>query len=445
MSIFSDAYAEMLGTGETGQTALARFYKDIGTGSIESAKILPIVARMMQERAAPKLDVMKKTSIAEQARFQNALADITMTGSKSGVEQGFSNVWKGFADGIKGITPLVRGLAGSFEDFTKLIRPFTRSIGQLNDLFASFSKYTGIAEKNLVNLALVGGLMMTKWGKVGLIFSAIAVVLEDISMGINGEGESVTGYFLDWLDEGGIKLGAFERALFGVSAGLLAIATGMAALKGFGLIPGISNAKRGLPTLKSTPVMSPLAMGGMSLAAGHFMLSGVSAARQGFNTTTDEYRQRYGLNFGKDSLIGDLGVRTLGVMSDFGNALTGGLASKFGEWLGGAVFEAVEQAKEWKDSLGLILKSAFDQITEAFKQALRSILPEATHAWLGLAQPAGPGTTWNVGRQGQSVTFGPGAITINAPGADAQVIADELLDIISGNYNQVLQSTPTTE
>lgn len=85
ISLFSEAYAELIGSGETGLDAQARFYKDIATGTIKSAEILPIFARLASERAAPKMDIMKKTSIAEQGRSRNEMSDLLMVASKSGV------------------------------------------------------------------------------------------------------------------------------------------------------------------------------------------------------------------------------------------------------------------------------------------------------------------------------------------------------------------------
>lgn len=52
-------------------------------------------------------------------------------------------------------------------------------------------------------------------------------------------------------------------------------------------------------------------------------------AYTGFNTSTEDYRKRFGLETDDPSLLGDVGVRTLGAASDLGNAMTLGLASKF--------------------------------------------------------------------------------------------------------------------
>lgn len=408
ISLFSEAYAELIGSGETGLDAQARFYNDIATGSIKSAEILPIFARLASERAAPKIGIMKKTSIAEQGRLSNELADMMKLSSDKGVEQGFRNFWKGMQDGVKSVRPFIVALAGSFEDFTKLIRPVTRMVGDLSSSFESLSKWSGISEKNFANMAIVGGLLLTKWGRLGVIFASVAAVLEDISMGISGEGSSLTGNFLGWLEDSGTVLGNFEKGLFGVSAALLAMSLGLAAVKAVGFLPGSFNGKKGgLPRPTGTPKMSGFAQMGMGVTAFHFMTAGLAATKSGFSTTTDEYRDRWGLNFGKDTIGGDLAVRAMGVFSDFGNALTFGLAEKAGEWLGGATFDAVQwitsttseivegtknlftTTKEnilgyINDTWTAINDSIRSQI-EAFHNFMRGLIPEWAKRWINVA------------------------------------------------------------
>ena len=79
-------------------------------------------------------------------------------------------------------------------------------------------------------------------------------------------------------------------------------------------------------------VASPLVSAGKSLvnAAGKASapLTLGAAAYDGFNTDTETYAKRFGLERTEPSLARDLGVRALGVASDVGNNLTFGLAKK---------------------------------------------------------------------------------------------------------------------
>lgn len=54
-----------------------------------------------------------------------------------------------------------------------------------------------------------------------------------------------------------------------------------------------------------------------------------AAAAEGLQTPTERYRKRFGLETSDPSLIGDLGVRALGVASDVGNVLGFGLPGRF--------------------------------------------------------------------------------------------------------------------
>lgn len=57
-------------------------------------------------------------------------------------------------------------------------------------------------------------------------------------------------------------------------------------------------------------------------------LAGGLAAMKGFETDTEEYAKRFGLEHTEPGLMRDLGVRALGVASDMGDALTLGQASR---------------------------------------------------------------------------------------------------------------------
>lgn len=60
----------------------------------------------------------------------------------------------------------------------------------------------------------------------------------------------------------------------------------------------------------------------------HGVGSMIGGAVDGFNTDTEQYRQRFGMQTDNPSFLGDLGVRTLGVLSDVGNTATFGLAGR---------------------------------------------------------------------------------------------------------------------
>lgn len=69
--------------------------------------------------------------------------------------------------------------------------------------------------------------------------------------------------------------------------------------------------------------------------------AGIMAAVKGFNTTTEEYAARMGVEL-NGGLAQALGVRFVGVLGDLGNTLTFGLAGKFGEMIAPAISGSIE-------------------------------------------------------------------------------------------------------
>lgn len=122
MDIFGEAFAEMSGSGLKGPDALKALYEAVPTGTVNSAEILKHVDVIMRRRAAPKLDVMKKTSIAEQGRAQNLVSDFMDISSKAGLEEGFSRIFRTFTDGLSQSSGLVERLARGFNEITKEAR-----------------------------------------------------------------------------------------------------------------------------------------------------------------------------------------------------------------------------------------------------------------------------------------------------------------------------------
>lgn len=136
MDVFAESYAEMTGSGLAGQEALAKFYEDIEKGNIESAKILPIVARILSERAAPKIDIMKKSSIAEQARSQNMQTQMLESFSKAGGETGFARLWRTATDAMREMDRVMPNIGQIFDKGTYFFRQLIllpQSIGRMFD------------------------------------------------------------------------------------------------------------------------------------------------------------------------------------------------------------------------------------------------------------------------------------------------------------------------
>lgn len=121
MSVFAQAYQQMTGGNKQGQEAIAALLEAVPTGKVRSSEILPIVAEIMRQRAAPKLDVAMKTSQAEQARLRNQYADEAMIASRSGVESGFARLFRSFTVALKESEPVIVSLSKAFDELSKYV------------------------------------------------------------------------------------------------------------------------------------------------------------------------------------------------------------------------------------------------------------------------------------------------------------------------------------
>ena len=119
MSVFAEAYQTMTGGGLQGQEALAALMEAVPTGTVQSAKLLPIVAELMRKRAAPKLDIAMNTSQAHQGRLQNIQSDLMMAASGAGVESGFTRMFKSLTAALKESEPLVLSMARGFDTMSR--------------------------------------------------------------------------------------------------------------------------------------------------------------------------------------------------------------------------------------------------------------------------------------------------------------------------------------
>ena len=143
MSIFAQAYQEMTGGSLSGQEAIAALMEAVSTGKVQSSQILPIVARIMRERAAPKLDIAMKTSQAEQARFQNIMSDQAIRASGAGVESGFARLFRSMTIALKEASPLVESMARGFDNISLSVSKAMLSIQSIQRFFQGRDSFLG--------------------------------------------------------------------------------------------------------------------------------------------------------------------------------------------------------------------------------------------------------------------------------------------------------------
>lgn len=122
-----------------------------------------------------------------------------------------------------------------------------------------------------------------------------------------------------------------------------------------GILKPLLALKAGLTTLATAvPGFSKL-LGKLALP-----ISGMISAVGSFNTSTEEYASRLGVEL-DGSLAQEMAVRFVGALGDLGNTLTFGLADKFGSWLSESVGNPFEKLAQAKDSAGAAVRGLMDR------------------------------------------------------------------------------------
>ena len=206
--------------------------------TLDPNKVLPSFFEEMRKRSDPMMPAFFKTSRFAEGSMNKAFEDLMKTFAKAGGDEGFTRFFNEMARGAREAVPLVKALAGTFNDLTKLMQPAVNAFKGWNLILQETSKLTGIAEKDLVQLAMVGGLMMTKWGRVAAMFTGILLVIEDIAYGMAGK-ESFTKDALMFLEGHGMSEGAAK--ITAVSTALLAVAAALKAISAAGSLPGVGD------------------------------------------------------------------------------------------------------------------------------------------------------------------------------------------------------------
>jgi hypothetical protein len=246
--LFAEAWQVFSGGDLKGSDATAALFKAMEKGNVLSEDILPIVGQLMKARASTGIDAARTSSIAEQARAENAQTALLGTFSQNGGEAGFARFWQTIAWAMKELDPLVKGMAGLFERLSVIMQAPVRLFGMLGSAVGYLNQQFGWSEKNIVTFAALGTLMMSKWGRVAMMFTGLLIVLEDIAFGVMGK-DSLTKRFMEWIE--GItgfdvdkQKGIF--ALVGAFTALLAAMKALQPFKDILTIPGgKGNPKKG--------------------------------------------------------------------------------------------------------------------------------------------------------------------------------------------------------
>jgi hypothetical protein len=147
VAIFAEAYQRQLaaqgkGGGKTGSEAIAELRAAMEKRQVKG-DILLYAGDRASEMAQPGLTAAQKASQAEQARFQNAYNELARVASESGVESGFSRLFRAMADGAREAAPLVKSLAGGFDEVTKYVSAAMLSFQSIQRFFQGRDSFLG--------------------------------------------------------------------------------------------------------------------------------------------------------------------------------------------------------------------------------------------------------------------------------------------------------------
>jgi len=122
--IFAQAYQNQLkatgkGKGDlTGSASIVALLDAMKKGEVHG-NILTYAADIASAKAQPGLEKASQASQAEQARYQNAVTDMAIVASNSGVEEGFARIFRTLTAGLSESNGLVTTLAEGFNEATK--------------------------------------------------------------------------------------------------------------------------------------------------------------------------------------------------------------------------------------------------------------------------------------------------------------------------------------
>jgi Tape measure protein len=176
--IFAQAYAQKTKSGLSGQKAQAALREAMKEGKVISGDILPIVAQIMSERAAPMLSASRNTADAQQMRFRNARAKFIERFSESGGEKALAKMWDTIG---KLMEDLSRRAPEVAQAFSTLVDAFAKAVEVMKDLSNTlwFGETTGtsksIQEATGVNLVAIRDGIHAMIGVLGAIGEKLGV------------------------------------------------------------------------------------------------------------------------------------------------------------------------------------------------------------------------------------------------------------------------------
>lgn len=141
--IFAEAYQISTGGSLTGTDAAAQLMKDMQDGKVKAGDILPIVGRLMKERAAGGISQASKSLTAEQMRFQNEQTRQLKAFSESGGMEAYTRIFKAMTVALKEAEPFIRSFSRGFNEASKFATEVLLDIQSIQRFFQGRDSYLG--------------------------------------------------------------------------------------------------------------------------------------------------------------------------------------------------------------------------------------------------------------------------------------------------------------
>lgn len=176
--IFALAYAQKTKSGLTGQKAQAALRDAMKKGNVLSSDILPLVAQIMAERAAPSLEASRNSSTARQMRFRNSRQKFIEKWSEAGGEAALSKMWDSLAMAMDSLSKRAPELATAFSNLVDIFDTSLKTVLDLsNTLWNGVSTKTSdsIQDATGINLVAIRDGIQTMVGFLAGIANSLGV------------------------------------------------------------------------------------------------------------------------------------------------------------------------------------------------------------------------------------------------------------------------------
>jgi tape measure domain-containing protein len=366
--LFAQAYQEKTGGGLLGQKAEAALIKAMKDGKVLSADILPIVTRLMRERAAGGISAYQQTTQFSRNNMKNAFSDAVLAFGRGGFDRGMARVFQSIAESIDGmvksgtIDKLGRGfnlisiaLDGIVDSSTKVINFFM----ELGGAFA-------------IVAPLAAGLFKII-GVKGSIFGAMLLAFDDLSAYIDGR-DSLLGQFIGYMNDlTGMDWNAISAGLGVVGIGILAAFSPITALAAS--IGALIAAFKYLEELKAKE--KPINPNSASLPTSDQMTA--NSLRMAGEAWDKDKSWSTGFHLAAtnvDAIAAGIGIRT--------NEKVWSIAGQDSRKPYSALVDRLEAAKQ----AGWLSSDEFSRSTAALGSGMSN--PAAIESWLNTRQNSGP-------------------------------------------------------